>query len=326
MTAGGGTDRLVCGLDLGGTKLLTVVTAPEADEPLLVTKTPRPDGDLIGGLAAATREAVDAAERVQPGGRVEAVGVGVAGLVDREGVLRYGPNLPGLTDVAVGPSLTDELGLPVVVDNDATCAGWAEHRKGSARGTRDSVTVTLGTGIGAGLVSAGAVLGGTHGFAGEPGHMTVDPHGPRCACGRVGCWEQFASGSALGRMGREAVAEGRGAAIVAAAGGDPDAVRGEHVSDAAVAGDGQAQAVLERFAWWVAVGVTNLINVLDPGIVVIGGGLSELGDLLLDPVRRAQADLLMGAAHREPVPIVAASLGERAGAWGAALLAAERLD
>ncbi len=319
-------DRLVCGLDLGGTKLLTVVTAPDADEPLLVTKSPRPGGDLIVALAAAAREAVAAAERAHPTGRVEAVGVGVAGLVDRGGVLRYGPNLPGLTDVAVGPSLTDELGLTVVVDNDATCAGWAEHQRGSARGSRDSVTVTLGTGIGAGVTSGGVVLRGAHGFAGEPGHMTVDPDGPRCACGRIGCWEQFASGSALGRMGREAVAEGRGAAILAAAGGDSDAVRGEHVSDAAAAGDGEAQAVLERFAWWVAVGVTNLIHVLDPQIVVIGGGLSELGDLLLEPVRRAQADLLMGAAHRERVPIVAASLGERAGAWGAALLAAARLD
>lgn len=319
---------LACGLDLGGTKLLALVVDPDAGglaEPLAVTKVPRPGADLVAGLAATARLVIDRAETAAPGRRVTAVGIGMPGLVDRSGVLRYGANLPGVVDLPVAERLASVLGLPVAVDNDATCAGWAEHERGAARGCNHSITITLGTGIGAGLTVKGEVLRGAHGYAGEPGHMVVDPAGPECRCGRFGCWEQFASGSALGRFGRQAVAAGQGAAILAEAGGAPDDVRGEHVVAAARAGDADARAVLGQFGWWVALGIANLVNVLDSEVVVIGGGLVAAGDLLLDPVRRAYRELLMGADHREAVPIVAATLGERAGAWGAALLAASRV-
>jgi glucokinase len=316
---------LVCGLDLGGTKLLALVADPAAaPEPVAVVKVPRPVSDVVGGLAAAARTVIDQAEAAEPGRQVSAVGLGLPGLVDRSGVFRYGANLPGVVGLPVAEQLAARLGLPVVVDNDATCAGWAEHERGAARGCNHSITITLGTGIGAGLTVKGEVLRGAHGYAGEPGHMVVDPAGPTCRCGRSGCWEQFASGSALGRFGREAVAAGRGAAVLAAAGGVVGEVRGEHVVAAAGAGDTDARAVMDQFGWWVALGIANLVNVLDSEIVVLGGGLVAAGDLLLEPVRRAHHELLMGADHREVVPIVAATLGERAGAWGAALLAAAR--
>lgn len=324
---------LVCGLDLGGTKVLGLVadaasigTDEPVGEPVAVDKVPTPSGtdEVVDAIVGLARSLIDSVQVARPGSTVRAVGLGAPGLVDRTGTLRYGPNVPGLVDVPMAELVSGRLGLPVVVDNDATCAAWGEHERGAARGANHSVTVTLGTGIGAGITVKGEVLRGAHGFAGEPGHMVVDPNGPPCPCGRFGCWERYASGSALGRLAREAIAQGQAGAVLAAAGGDVEAVRGEHVVAAATAGDADARAVIGQFAWWVALGVANLVNILDSEIVVVGGGLAEAGDLLLDPVRAAYEELVMGATHRDPVPIVVAQLGERAGAWGAALLAAAR--
>src|SRR5687768_5044950 len=145
-------------------------------------------------------------------------------------MLRVGPNLPDVVDLDVPGTLAPALGVPVVADNDATCAAWAEHRRGACRDASEAVVVTLGTGIGAGLVSDGRLIRGAHGMAGEPGHMTVDPDGPPCPCGRRGCWERYASGSGLARLAREAAVAGRADAVVARAGGDPEDVRGEHLT------------------------------------------------------------------------------------------------
>lgn len=317
--------RLVVGLDLGGTKLLGLVVDPAGGAPVVIDKVPTPSGPdaVVDGIVELTERLRQRAKDAGAG-EVVAVGLGAPGLVDRAGTLRYGPNIPGVVDLPFASVLGERLGLPAVVDNDATCAAWAEHERGAARGANHSVTVTLGTGIGAGITVKGEVLRGAHGFAGEPGHMVVDPDGPLCPCGRRGCWERYASGSGLGALAREAAVAGVARRVVALAGGDPEAVRGEHVTAAAAEGDSEALAVVRRFAWWVALGVANLVNVLDSEIVVIGGGLAEAGDLLLDPIRAAYGELVMGATHREPVPIVQAELGERAGAWGAALLAAAR--
>lgn len=296
------------GVDIGGTKVLAVAAGGER---FVRRSTPR------GGEAC-----VDAVcDVVAELGGAKAVGVGVAGLVDRDGVLRVGPNLPGVVGFPFRAALAERLDVPVVVDNDATTATWAEHQVGAARGADDVVLVTLGTGIGGGQVCGGVLQRGTNGFAGEPGHMVVDPSGPACPCGRRGCWERFASGSGLGRLGRDAAAAGTAARVVALAGGDPEAVRGEHVTMAAAEGDAGARAILADFGWWVALGIANLVNVLDPEVVVVGGGLAEAGELLLEPVRRHFDDLVLASPHRPPVRIVAAALGERAGAVGAALLA-----
>lgn len=302
-----------------------LVADPTEDQPLALDKVPAPRGTdaVVDGLVALATDLSDRAAAAGSGA-VVAVGLGAPGLVDRTGTLRYGPNIAGVLEVPFAELLSDRLGLPVVVENDATCAAWAEHERGAARGANHSLTVTLGTGIGAGMTVKGEILRGAHGYAGEAGHMVVDPNGPRCPCGRRGCWERYASGSGLGWLAREAALAGVASRVVEVAGGDPEAVRGEHVTAAAAGGDAQALAVLEKFGWWVALGVANLVNVLDSEIVVIGGGLAEAGDLLLDPIRAAYGELVMGVNHREPVPIVQAQLGERAGAWGAALLAAAR--
>jgi glucokinase len=186
---------------------------------------------------------------------------------------------------------------------------------------RDVVVATLGTGIGGAVVADGAVRRGHNGFAGEFGHMVVDPEGPVCPCGRRGCWERYASGEGLTRLTREAAAAGRLGAALGHEGLDPDAVGGEDVQRWAAAGDPGARDVIERFAHWVALGLASLTNALDPQMIVIGGGLSSAGGLLATPIRRALGELLYQPDLRTVPRVEFAALGERAGAIGAALLA-----
>lgn len=299
------------GIDVGGTKLLGVVLDAAGDV-VAEHRLPTPrtgEGDVIGRL-------VEMARALEPW---DSLGVGVAGLVTRDGVVKASPNIVGADDFPVAALMNEALGRPVEVDNDATCAVIAEWRVGAARGHDDVVLATLGTGIGGGLVSNGVLHRGAHGFAGEVGHMVIDPHGPLCPCGQRGCWERFASGSALAAQAREMIAGGRLSAVVAT-GVDAADVRGEDVQDAARAGDPDALALIDSFARWVALGVANLTNIFDPSAVVIGGGLAAAADLYLPPVERWFARLLFAGAHRERPQLVFAALGERAGAIGAAML------
>lgn len=304
------------GIDVGGTKCLGVAL-DEAGSVVDEHRVATPPGaeavlDVVAGMAL-----------VLGCGPHVTVGLGVPGLVDAAGVLVFAPNLPGVVDVPVRAALEHRLaGARVTVDNDANCAAWAEHHLGAARGSAHVVLATLGTGIGGGVISEGRLVRGAHGFGGEIGHMVVDPHGPPCPCGQRGCWERFASGDALGRMGREAATGGSAPGLAELAGGDAGAVRGEHVTLAAAKGDEGALEVVERFAWWLALGLANLANVVDPERFVIGGGLVEAGDLLLAPARTSFVQLLQGSQYRREVPIVAAVMGEHAGAVGAALLGA----
>lgn len=315
---------LVCGIDVGGTKLLAVAFA--ADDPTgwrLERRVPTPRStDALVSAAAAVVEELQVEATAAGVGDLSAVGLGIAGLVDRSGVVRVGPNIPGIVDCPVGLRLADLLGVPVAVENDASAAAWGEHVAGAGRAVDELLVVTLGTGIGTGMVSGGRLVTGAHGFAGEAGHMVVDPNGPPCPCGQRGCWERFASGSGLGRLARDAAEAGDLRRVVEQAGGDPEAVRGEHVTAAAEAGDPQALVVLDTFAGWVALGLANLTNVLDPEAIVIGGGLVRSGDTLLEPVRRWYERRLYATDRRPPPRLLAASLGEQAGAIGAALLAA----
>ncbi len=304
------------GLDVGGTKVLGVgldaggAVVAEHREP-----TPRGGAAVIEAMV----ETVRRLREVVP--EVAAIGAGVPGLVDRDGRLRFAPNLPGVVELPVRTLLEEATGLPVRVDNDATCALWGEHEAGVAQGCDDALLVTLGTGIGGGLLLDGQLVRGANGFAGEFGHMVVSADGIACPCGRRGCWERYASGSALGRLGREAADAGTGWRLVELAGGDAGEVRGEHVTEAAADGDPGALEVMESFARWFALGLSNLVAVADVRTCVIGGGLVEAGDTLLDPIRVAVARSLVGGDHRPPVDVVAAGLGEHAGAIGAAHLA-----
>jgi glucokinase len=249
------------------------------------------------------------------------VGVGIPGIVDPDGLLRFAPNLLGANGTQVREGLQDRLGdkALVHVDNDANCAAIGECTFGAGIGRSDVLFVTLGTGIGGGILAGGRLLRGAGNFAAEIGHMVVDPHGPPCGCGRRGCWERYASGSGLGRIARDAALAGQADRVRELAGGDPDDVRGEHVVRAAFEGDRNAAAILEEFAWWLALGLGNLANVLDPEMIVIGGGLVGAGEVLFAPLRTAFAEHLLAPAMRPAIEIVPAVLGERGGAIGAAL-------
>ncbi len=316
------------GIDVGGTKILglavdgsgAVLAEAKAPTPrLLPGSSGGPGGDAV--IATMAEVAEKLLETIGPG-EVSSVGVGVPGLVDDAGMLRFAPNLPGGEGLDVHGQLSKRLtGLRVVVDNDATCAVIGEWIYGAAAGASDAVVVTLGTGIGGGLVVNGKVARGALGYAGEIGHMVVDPSGPVCPCGKRGCWERFASGSGLGRLAREAAHAGRLDEVVRRAGGDPEAVRAEDVTAAAAVGDPEAQTVLEELGWWLALGLANLANILDPSVFVLGGGLVDALDLVLQPVRSAFDDLVEGRLGRPEVMIRLATLGERAGAVGAGVLA-----
>ncbi|HXW33453.1 MAG TPA: ROK family protein [Acidimicrobiales bacterium] len=326
------------GLDVGGTKILGVVVDGE-NRVLTEARFPTPhisdaSTERVGvdpgpeTLASALARAADElANRVEKEGAVvEAVGVGVPGLVDDTGVLRFAPNLLYAKGMSVakmlGPLL---LGLPVVAENDANCAAIAETTCGAASGESDVIVLTLGTGIGGGIVLGGRVIRGANGFAGEVGHMVIHPSGPTCPCGRRGCWERFASGSGLTRLARERALDGRLESLIRTVGCKVDEVHAEHVTAAAKAGDGGAQAVLRELAWWLAMGLANLANALDPKLFVIGGGLIDAGDFLLEPARAAFREMVEGREHRPRLDIVAAALGERSGAIGAALVAREEV-
>jgi glucokinase len=325
------SDGVTVGIDVGGTKILGL--AVDAHGAVLAeAKVPTPrlaNQDTAGSGGHAVIEAIaEVTERVidtlasTGAGPVSAVGVGVPGLVDDHGMLRFAPNLPGGDGLDIAGRLAERLpGLAIVVDNDATCAVVAEWVYGAAVGATDAVVVTLGTGIGGGLIVNNAVARGALGFAGEIGHMVVDTSGPSCPCGKRGCWERFASGTGLGRMAREAAHAGRLDQVLRAAGGDPESVRAEDVTAAAATVDAQAQAVLEELGWWLALGLANLANILDPSVFVIGGGLVEALDLVIGPVRSAFDDLVEGRPGRPEVMIHLAYLGERAGAVGAGVLA-----
>jgi glucokinase len=303
------------GIDVGGTKCLGVVI--DADGEVIGEArraTPQHGGALIDTL-------VEVVELLAP---YDTLGIGVPGLITLEGVLRASPNLPAITELDVAGGLRERLGHRVAVSNDATCAALAEWRRGAGQGVDDLVMVTLGTGIGGGVVAAGRLVVGAHGFTGEFGHMVVDPHGPPCPCGRQGCWERYASGSGLAQIARAAAVGRRLRRVVEMAGGDPAAVRGEHVQAAAREGDEAALAVVDEFARWVGLGLVNLTNALDPAKFVLGGGLAEGADLYYEPIR-SWFDVLLYSPRLRPHPDLAfAELGERAGAIGAAMYAAER--
>jgi glucokinase len=319
------------GVDIGGTKVLGVALGTSdriVAEARVATPASHPKeataGDAVADAVAEVVAQLDSALAHDGAAHAgaPAIGVGAPGMVDRQGRLCFAPNLPQAHDLDWYDLIGRRLeGRSLLIENDANFAVLAEHRLGSAQAYAHVMMVTLGTGIGGGLITDGRVQVGGHGFAGEIGHMVVDPAGPPCPCGRRGCWERYASGGGLGVMAREAALAGKLPEVVKVAGGDPESVRGEDVSVAALAGDADARRVVEEVGWWVGFGLANLACVVDPECFVLGGGLVSAGDLLLDAARATFAELVEGGDRRPATAIVTASFGDRSGAVGAALAA-----
>jgi glucokinase len=249
------------------------------------------------------------------------VGVGLPGSITRRGVLTSSPHLPGVVDFYAAGAFADRLGRPVAVANDATCAALAEWRLGAGRGVDDMVMITMGTGIGGGVVSDGRLLFGANGYLGEFGHMMIDPNGPPCPCGQKGCWERYASGSAIALEAKRMAGDGFLEAVVGAA-GSVDDITSELVVRFAADGDADAREVLDHFASWMAAGLANLTNAFDPARFVLGGGLSMAAPVFEPMLRRHVAAAVYASNVRPQPDIRFAELGEQAGAIGAALLSA----
>jgi glucokinase len=226
----------------------------------------------------------------------------------------------------VQEGVTAAVGLPVTVENDANAAAWAEWRFGAGRGETHLVCVTLGTGIGGGIVTDGVVQRGKWGMAGEFGHMVVVPEGRRCECGNRGCLEQYASGNVLGREAQEMARAGSPVTVelVERVGGDLSLLQGPLITEAAREGDAAAVELFHEVGRWLGIGLANLAAALDPGLFVIGGGVSDAGELLLAPARESFRRTLTGRGFRPCPAIVKAALGPEAGLVGAADLARRR--
>ena len=245
-------------------------------------------------------------------------------MMTHEGLLAYAPNLPSANGADFVALLNERRpGQKVVCANDADCAAVAEHAAGAARDVDEFVMVTLGTGIGGGIYTGGKLLRGHSGFAGEIGHMVIDPRGPRCPCGNRGCWERFASGAGVARLAREAAAAGRLPELVKRI-GDVESIRGEDVTAAAAQGLPEALAVIDEVGWWLALGIANLAVIIDTDLIVIGGGLTTAASLLIPAARRHLDGMVEGGPARPAVQIREAHFGEQAGAIGAAFLALGR--
>jgi glucokinase len=312
-------EPLAVGIDIGGTKIAGgVVTA--AGQVLGRIRVPTPPADQEATLVALLAAVAELCDR-HP--EVEAIGVGAAGLVEWPGGrARWAPH-NSYRRLELRRLVHERTGLPTTVENDANAAAWAEAHFGAGAGSDHLVLVTVGTGIGGGLLLDGRLYHGEQGFAGELGHLIVDPDGDRCPCGNNGCLEAMASGSTLGRLGRAAAAADPGGRLAALA-GRPELVSGETVFAAALEGDKVALALFERIGHWLGVGIASLVTIFDPDLVVVGGGVAATGELLLAPARASFERYVHGRAHRDLPPVVPTRLGADAGLVGAATLALAR--
>ena len=318
------------GFDVGGTSVRSVALSAKGgtDEFSDHRQILRPQSSE--GLIAAIAEI---ANEHQP----EAVGIGCAGFVTHEGVVVQSPNIASLRNFPLRQVLEEKLGCPVVVENDAAAAAWAEAKAGAGKGISNMAFVGFGTGIGGALVIDGKLVRGVHGFGSEPGHLTVMPDGLECPCGRKGCWELYASGSALGRYAREAAERGEAPELIALAG--ETEITGEHVAmllaetqlqaDTPASSNTEshhpdsniAQTLLNQLSDWIAISLNTLVVLADPELVVLGGGLSEMGQPFLNSVKASHTRRYTTQDTRPNLSIALAHHAETAGSIGAALLA-----
>jgi glucokinase len=309
---------LTIGIDIGGTKVLGGVVDPAGH--VLTRERRQTDGRSAAAVEDTIVEMVnDLADRYD----VAAVGIGAAGFVDASrSVVLFAPHLAWRNE-PLREAVMARIGMPVVVDNDANAAALAESRFGAAVGHRYVLCVTLGTGVGGALVIDNRVFRGANGMAGEVGHIQVVPDGHRCQCGNRGCLEQYASGNALVREARELVVAGSPVAhtLRALAGPDASALTGPLVTQAARDGDPLATELLADVGRWLGVGLAGMTAAFDPSCIVVGGGVSEAGDLLLAPAREAFSRQLVGRGYRPEPPLLPAALGADAGFIGAADMA-----
>ena len=314
--------QVMVGVDVGGTKVAAGRVARDG----LLTGASRVVASGTHDVTAVVESIVEAVEAVvhdatSAGETVVGVGIGCAGTVDqRRGVVVASPNLP-LTDAPVAALVEDRLRLPVCLDNDANAAVWAEVQVGVARGCRHVVMVALGTGVGGGIVLHGRLYRGASGAAAEIGHTIILAGGESCRCGARGCLEAYVSGRALERIARRLVDELPATeARALRAAGEQGTLTGKAVGDLALSGDPCARSAVDEVGRWLGIGLSNMVNIFNPDMIVVGGGLGELGELLLAPARNVLGTTALSPG-KDTVRVASAQLGNEAGILGAGLLA-----
>lgn len=313
-----GQQKLFVGIDLGGTNIKggVVKTAGEVIiEKKIPTEAQGGVDHVLDRICTCVQELI---KNVGERAKVSGVGIGVPGLVNvKEGVVREPPNLPGWSEVWVGPEMKKRLGLSVTVDNDANVAALGEFAYGAGRGVTEMLMITLGTGVGGGLVLRGEIYRGGKGAAGEFGHIIIQQDGPLCGCGNKGCVEAFVGLQGILRCAREKLESGRKSLLSQI---DPSRMTPKDISEAAIEGDDVALEVLREVGGHLGVGLGSVANLLNIERVVVGGGVANAGDLILDPARES-LNRVAFAVSRETIEVVPAVLGEQAGLVGAARLA-----
>ncbi len=307
---------LTIGVDVGGTKIAAGAVTPDGE---VVERLRRQTPDDVAGVDSTI---VDVVRDLTQRHEVKAVGIGAAGWIsaDRATVI-FAPNLDW-RDTALRDLVERQIGIPVIVENDANAAAWGEFRFGAGADADDLLLVTVGTGVGGGVVVDGQLMRGAFGVAGEIGHFRVVPGGHECGCGRFGCFEQYASGTALVRAARErAPADPAAGPLLEVAGGEPDKITGPMITRLANSGDPMCIDLLGDLGTWLGEGIASLAAILDPGVVALGGGVSEAGELLMGRAERAFEAALPGSEYRPHLQMRLATLGNEAGLIGAADLA-----
>jgi glucokinase len=309
-------------LDIGGTKILAGVVT---DDGTIIAQARR---DTPVEDAVRIRESiVDVVSELAIGRDIEAVGIGAAGWIDAQrATVLYAPHLSWRNE-PLRDLIAQGVGLPVIVENDANAAAWAEFRFGAGRDVESMAMLTVGTGLGGGIVLESGLVRGGHGIAAEFGHTLVVDGGHPCGCGSRGCLEQYTSGTALVRYVRAALQDTSvdgAAGLLAQVGGDISKINGPVITRAAHDGDPIARAAFAEIGRWLGLGLANVVQMLDPLVIVIGGGVSEAGELLLDPARRAFTDRLVQRGKFPIAEIRQAKMGNLAGLVGAADLARQR--
>jgi glucokinase len=301
------------GVDVGGTKIAAGVVSPEGE---ILSETRYPSHGSSERLMSSIMKAV---EEVRQGHEVGGVCIAVPGLIlARENRVIFSPNLHAIEGIDLKKALEDEIGLPVTVENDGNAAAWGEFRFGAGSDVDHLVFLTLGTGVGGGVITEGVLLRGAQGAGGELGHVTIHATGPRCTCGNRGCLEALASGTALRRRAVEAAVEKPGSALGRIA--SEREIRGEDVTELAQGGDGMAVALLHEAGVWLGIGIAGFVNTFNPEVVAVGGGVMAAGDLILDAARH-ETHLRARSPSRDLAQIKEATLGAKSGLLGAAALA-----
>lgn len=306
---------LSIGIDVGGTKIAAGVV-DEMGKIITHLRRPSPASDAD----AIVSTIVSAAQDLRAGHDVESIGVGAAGFVDRvRRSITFAPNIMW-RDEPLADKLEEATGISTVIENDANAAAWGEFTYGVARNADSIVFVTLGTGVGGGIILNGKLLRGSNGFAGEIGHINLVPDGVRCGCGAQGCWEQYSSGTALVRIAREAATTSPELAktLLKLVDNDPALITGYTVTQAARMGCRAAIKAFDQAGRYVGIALADLVSVLDPDLFVLAGGVSEAGPLIRTPAEESFRDQQVGGDFRATVPIVTAALGNDAGMIGAA--------